>query len=205
MSLGCIQWQQDRRDHRARWGKGHWWRCWHRLWFFPEEKEKKEEGEWKKYYYFYLWWSLLQPFIMLKWWLFWWICQGIAFCIYLLILFKYFFTALFTNMQKFKSSKAAFAIAFFAVVNHNYDHKQRTLKHRNTQNRSKSTNHKPWPFEPIKVKFFFLRGPLRWLTAAKNAIVGWLLNFRIRMFVKSAVITSSKIKLHTQPNLFTSG
>ena len=25
------------------------------------------------------------------------------------------------------------------------------------------------------------------LTAAKNAIVGWLLNFRIRMFVKSAV------------------
>ena len=49
------------------------------------------------------------------------------------------------------------------------------------------TNHKPWPFEPVKVKFCFLRGPLRWLTAAKNAIVGWLLNFRIRMFVKSAV------------------
>ena len=49
------------------------------------------------------------------------------------------------------------------------------------------TNHKPWPFEPVKVKFCFLRGPLRWLTAAKNAIVCWLLNFRIRMFVKSAV------------------
>ena len=32
------------------------------------------------------------------------------------------------------------------------------------------TNHKPWPFEPVKVKFCFLRGPLRWLTAAKNAI-----------------------------------
>ena len=31
---------------------------------------------------------------------------------------------------------------FFAAVNHNYDHKQRTLKHRNTQNGSKSTNHK---------------------------------------------------------------
>ena len=28
----------------------------------------------------------------------------------------------------------------------------------------------------------------RWLTAAKNAIVGWLLNFRIRMFVKSAIL-----------------
>ena len=27
------------------------------------------------------------------------------------------------------------------------------------------------------------------MTAAKNAIVCWLLNFRIRMFVKSAVIT----------------
>ena len=49
------------------------------------------------------------------------------------------------------------------------------------------TNHKPWPFEPIKVKFCFLRGPLRWLTAGKNAIVGWLLNFTIHMFVKSAV------------------
>ena len=48
-------------------------------------------------------------------------------------------------------------------------------------------NHNPWPFEPVKVKFCFLRGPLRWLTAAKNAIVRWLLNFRIRMFVKIAV------------------
>ena len=51
------------------------------------------------------------------------------------------------------------------------------------------TKHKPWPFEPVKVKFCFLRGPLRWLTAAKNSIVSWLLNFRIRMFVKSAVTT----------------
>ena len=37
------------------------------------------------------------------------------------------------------------------------------------------TNQKPWPFEPVKVKFCFLRGPLRWLTAVKNAIVSWLL------------------------------
>ena len=50
------------------------------------------------------------------------------------------------------------------------------------------TNHKQWPFEPVKVKFCFLRGPLRWLTAATNAIVSWLLNFTIRMLVKSAVI-----------------
>ena len=53
------------------------------------------------------------------------------------------------------------------------------------------TNQKPWPFEPVKVKFCFLRGPLRWLTAAKNTIVSWLLNFRICMFMKSAVIHSN--------------
>ena len=46
------------------------------------------------------------------------------------------------------------------------------------------TNHKPWPFE----NFCFLRGPLRWLTAAKNAIVGLLLNFRICMFEKRAIL-----------------
>ena len=60
------------------------------------------------------------------------------------------------------------------------------------------TNHKPWPFEPVKVKFCFLRGPLRGLTAAKNAIVSWLLNFRIRIFVKSAVIDEpSKGAIHS--------
>ena len=48
----------------------------------------------------------------------------------------------FSQACELLSSKAAFTIAFFAAVNHNYDHKQRTLKHRNTQNGSKSTNHK---------------------------------------------------------------
>ena len=61
-----------------------------------------------------------------------------------------------------------------------------TETHKTDQN-PPITNHKPWSFEPVKVKFCFLRGPLRWLTAAKNAIASWLLNFRIRMFVKSAV------------------
>ena len=42
----------------------------------------------------------------------------------------------------FWSSKTAFAITFFAAVNHNYVHKQRTLEHRNTHNGSKSTNNK---------------------------------------------------------------
>ena len=53
-------------------------------------------------------------------------------------------------------------------------------------------NHNPWPFEPVKIKVCFLRGPLRWLTAAKNAFVSWLLNFRIRMFVKTAVKVTNK-------------
>ena len=48
----------------------------------------------------------------------------------------------FSQTYELLSSKAAFTIAFFAVVNHNYDHKQRTLKHRNTLNGSKSTNPK---------------------------------------------------------------
>ena len=50
------------------------------------------------------------------------------------------------------------------------------------------TNHNSWPFEPVKVNFCFQRGPLRWLTATKNASVSWLLNFKICVFMKSAVI-----------------
>ena len=43
-----------------------------------------------------------------------------------------------------------------------------------------------------RMKFRLLRGPLKWSTAAKNANVSWLLNFRIRVFLKSAV--SNKFK-----------
>ena len=59
----------------------------------------------------------------------------------------------FSQTRELESSKAAFTIAFFAAVNHNCDHKQRTLKHRNTQNGSNPpiTDHKPWLFEPIEV------------------------------------------------------
>ena len=108
----------------------------------------------------------------------------------LLVSFLLWFCA-FHKHANSKVQKRPSQIEFLAAVNHNYDQKQRTLKNRNTQNGSKSTNskQKPWPFEPVKqckVKFCFLRGPLRW-SAAKNAIVSWVLNFRIRMFVKSAV------------------
>ena len=40
-----------------------------------------------------------------------------------------------------------------------------------------TTNHKPWPFEPVKVKSCFLRGPLRWLTAAKKSVGFWTSEF----------------------------
>ena len=49
------------------------------------------------------------------------------------------------------------------------------------------TNPKPWPFKSVEVNFCFLR----WLTAAKNSNVSWLLNLRIRVFMKSAVRTWS--------------
>ena len=71
---------------------------------------------------------------------------------------------------------------FFAAVNHNYNQKQWALNHRNTQSGSKTTNHKPWPFEPVT--FCVLRVRLKWLTAVKNENVSWLLNFRICMFLK---------------------
>ena len=60
-------------------------------------------------------------------------------------------TALFTNTRTLWSSKAAFRIAFFAVVNHNYVHKQRTLKaHKSYAYQSPLiTDHKPWPFESV--------------------------------------------------------
>ena len=64
-------------------------------------------------------------------------------------------------------SKAAFTITFFAAVNHRYDPKQRTFKHRNSQNGSKSTNHKSqtMTFWTRWNKLLFLRGPLRWLAS----------------------------------------
>ena len=97
----------------------------------------------------------------------------------------------FQKQANFWSSKATFTITFFTAVNHNYDHKQRILKYNNTfkltDRNPPIKNHKPWAFEPIEVNLCFLRGLLRWLTAATNANVSWLLNFTICMFMKSAV------------------
>ena len=63
---------------------------------------------------------------------------------------------------------------FVAAVNHIYGNNKRTLKNSwNKQNGSKSTNHKQqtWPFDLLEVNCRFLRGALRWLTAAKNITV----------------------------------
>ena len=92
----------------------------------------------------------------------------------------------FSQTCELQSSKAPLTIAFFAAINHNYDHKQRTLKHRNTQNGSGNAANR-------KSQTMTFWTPLRWLTAAKNSIVSWLLNFRIRMFSKSAATVPRKL------------
>ena len=93
----------------------------------------------------------------------------------------------FSQRCKLLSWKAVFTIEFFAAVNYIITiTSNEPMNHRNTQIWSKSTNHKPWAFEPFK--FRLLRHRLRWLTTTKNANVSWLLNFRICMFLKSAAI-----------------
>ena len=90
------------------------------------------------------------------------------------------FTALFKNMQTLKF-KSYLHTGTFCCSQSYKDHKQWTLKHRNTTNgwNPPITNHKLWLFEPVTVKRCFLRGPLRRLIVAKNANVSWLLNFKI--------------------------
>ena len=69
------------------------------------------------------------------------------------------------------SSKGPFTIffnAFFAAINHNNcDHKQQILKDKNTQNRSKSTSHKPWQSKVL--------GSVVWKMDSENAIEYWIL------------------------------
>ena len=58
----------------------------------------------------------------------------------------------------------------FLLQSINYNHKQRTLKLRNTQNELKSTNHKSQTttFWTIRVKFCFLRGPIKMIDSSKK-------------------------------------
>ena len=92
-------------------------------------------------------------------------------------------TALFTNTRT--PSQLRFSLpSIIITITSNEPWNTETHK---TDRNTPITNHKPRPFEPVKVKFCFLRGPLRWLTTAKNANGSWLLNFRIRVFLKSAL------------------
>ena len=75
---------------------------------------------------------------------------------------------------------------FFAAVNHNYDHKQCTLKRRNTQNGLKSTNHKSQTMTFWTHQSCFLIGPLRWLMAVKNAMS--------KIVVKNAELNGTLLK-----------
>ena len=97
------------------------------------------------------------------------------------------FTALFTNMRtlKFKSHLHNCVYRCRQSWLRSQATNLETEKHTKRIEIHKSQTMTFWTRE---VKFCFLRGPLRWLTAAKNAIVGWVLNSRIRMFVKSAIL-----------------
>ena len=65
------------------------------------------------------------------------------------------FTAPFTNMRTLKF-KSCLHNCVFTAVNDNYDHKQRTLKHKTDQN-PPIANHRPWPIGRVDVQFCFLR------------------------------------------------
>ena len=96
----------------------------------------------------------------------------------------------FSTTRGLWSLKAAFTIAFslpliIITITSNKPWNTETYK---TDQNPPIINHKPWPFERVKVNLCFLRGPLRWLAATKNANVSWLLNFRIHVLMKSAVM-----------------
>ena len=77
--------------------------------------------------------------------------------------FKWALTTLFTNMRTLK----------FKSCLHNCVFRCRQSLRSQATNLETCTNDKShtWPFEPAEVKFCFLRGPLRWLMAAKNVII----------------------------------
>ena len=98
----------------------------------------------------------------------------------------------FSKIRELWSWKVTFTIAFFAAVNLDCDHKQQwnsdtKKKHTQMDWNPPITNYKPWPFEPTKVNFCFLRGLLRLLMGAKNANISCLFNFRIRVFLERTV------------------
>ena len=84
--------------------------------------------------------------------------------------------ALFKNTRTLKF-KSCLRSCVFGCRQHNYDHKQRSY----------AETHDKADRNPPITNFLLLRDPLRSLTAVKNANISWLLNFRIHVFLKSAV------------------
>ena len=79
------------------------------------------------------------------------------------LIYRQHFTALFKNTRTLRF-KTAFTIAFFAAVNHNYVHKQGTMKIKKTHKMDRDpsiTIHKPWPLESVEEKLCLLKGPLK--------------------------------------------
>ena len=102
------------------------------------------------------------------------------------------FTALFKNTWTLKFQSLLHNCVFhccqsyFFFITITSNEPWNTEIHKTDQN-SAITNHKLWPFEPVGVNFCFLRGLLRWLMAVKNSYVSCLLDFRICVFLESAV------------------
>ena len=78
---------------------------------------------------------------------------------------SFLLTVLFTNMQTLKFKRRLHNCVFLLpsiIIMITSNEPWNTETHK-TDGNPPITNHKPWPFEPIKVNFCFLRGPLRWL------------------------------------------
>ena len=99
------------------------------------------------------------------------------------------FTSLFENTLTLKFKSRPHDYVSFAAVDHDYDHKQRTLKHRNTENGSKSTNHKSqtMTFGTRWRKVLFPKRSTEMIDGSEKRKRRWLLNFGIRVSLKSAV------------------
>ena len=66
----------------------------------------------------------------------------------------------------------------------------KTAINKTNPNERKSTNHnwQEWPFDPVKTNCYFLRGPPRWLTAAKMYFVAAVDLSRAHVFEKHNII-----------------
>ena len=82
-----------------------------------------------------------------------------------------------------------FTIAFSAAVNRNYDHKQGILKHRNTQNGSKWTNHRSqtMTFWTHLSKVLFPERSSKMIDSSEKRKHQLAFELRVRVFLKSAV------------------